>query len=237
MKSAIIALALLATALTAFAQDHLIPERGVFTQDEDYHIKVRELLAEAFDGDIVLQAVFLPSFQPEGITGIRKTENGFEAFASRPSYHIAERISWSRFSSLPVIPLSEALKQLQEKGAVHTDPNSENKNKESLADFSDLIVRTKTRPISTVLTERMRRAWQDMVLNARFPKNPRVGTDGMDVHFSLWVLGHGYVGAQIWSPERGKAAALEDLAEVLGDYAEEKADEKKLIKALRLLER
>ncbi|MEY2573135.1 MAG: hypothetical protein QOJ87_1348 [Verrucomicrobiota bacterium] len=207
MKPAIIALALFASGMTVLAKDHLIPERGVFTQDEGYHIKVRELLAEAFDGDIVLQAVFLPSFQPEGIAGIRKTENGFEAFASRPSYHIAGKIGAAQ------------LKQ------------------ETPPDFHDLTVQTKTRAISAALTERIRRAWQDMVLNARFPKSPRRGTDGMDVHFSIWVSGHGYVGAQIWSPERGKAAALEDLAEVLGDYAEAKADEKKLGKAVRPLER
>jgi len=206
MKIAIVALALFATAATALAQDHLIPEGGVFTQDEGYHIKVRELLAEAFDGDIVLQAVFLPAFEPEATAGIRKTKDGFEAFASRPSYHIAEKIGAAQLTK-------------------------------SAPDFHDLTVHTKTRAISAALTERIRRAWQDMVLNARFPKSPRIGTDGMDVHFSIWVSGHGYVGAQIWSPERGKAAAMEDLAEVLGDYAEEKADEKKLAKAVRPLER
>jgi hypothetical protein len=207
MKSAIIALALFAAAVSALAQDHLIPERGVFTQDEAYHIKVRELLAEAFGGEIVLQAVFLPSFEPEAIAGIRKTDNGFEAFASRSSYHIAEKIGAAQLS------------------------------KESPPDFRDLTVHTKTCAISGALTERIRRIWQDMVLNARYPKSPRVGTDGMDVHFSLWVLGHGFVGGQIWSPQRGKTAALEDLAEVLGDYAEGKADEKKLAKSVRRLER
>jgi hypothetical protein len=166
---------------------------------------VRELLAEAFDGDIVLQAVFLPSFQPERVAGIRKTADGFEAFASRPSYHIAEKIGAAQL------------------------------NKES-PDFRDLTVHTARRAISPPLTDRIRRIWQDMLLNARFPKNPRIGTDGMDVHFSMWISGHGYIGGQIWSPERGKTAALEDLAEVLGDYAEGKADEKKLAKAARRLE-
>jgi hypothetical protein len=153
----------------------------------------------------VLQAVFLPAFEPEGVVGIRKTKDGLEAFASRPSYHIAEKIGAAQLTK-------------------------------SAPDFHDLTVHTKTRAISAPLTERIRRTWQDMVLNARFPKSPRIGTDGWDVHFSLWVSGHGFIGAQIWSPERGKTAALEDLAEVLGDYAEGKADEKKLAKAAKRLE-
>jgi hypothetical protein len=206
MKSAIIALALFAAAVTAVAQDRLLPERGVFTQDEGYHIKVRELLAEAFDGDIVLQAVFLPAFETEAVAGIRKTHDGFEAFASRPSYRIAEKIGTAQLTK-------------------------------SAPDFHDLTVHTKTRAISAALTERIRRIWQDMVLNARFPKNPRVGTDGWDVHFSLWVMGHGFIGAQIWSPGNGKTLALVSLGDVLRGYAEGHVDEKKLAEFVRPLER
>jgi hypothetical protein len=207
MKLAIIAFAMFTAAETAVAQDHLIPETGVLAQDEGYHIKLTELLAETLRGDSVLQVVFLPSFQPEAVAGIRKAGNGFEAFASKPSYHIAEKI-----------------------GAAELD-------KESTPDFRDLTVHTERRAISVPLTERIRRIWQDMLLNTRYPKSPRIGTDGMDVHFSMWVLGHGFISGQIWSPRHGKTLALVDLADALGAYAEGKLDEKKLVQFLKPFER
>ncbi len=194
-------------AAATLAQDYLTPETGILAEENEYHAKLRELFAETFRSDIVLQAVFLPSFEPEAIAGIRKTSSGLEAFASRPSYHIAEKIEAARL------------------------------NKESRADFRDLTVHTETRAISAAFTERIRHVWENMLLSARYPKTTVIGFDGMDVHFSMWVDGRGIISGKIWSPQSGKAAALEDLAEVLGDYAEGKADEKKLAKCLKPLER
>ena len=188
------------------AEEKRKKEKGAREKDKEEQGKNREMLGETERRDIVLQVVFLPSFQPEAITGIRKAGKGYEAFASKPSYQIAEKI-----------------------GAAE-------RNKQFPPDFRDLAVHTDGRAISASLTERIRRIWQDMLLKVKYPKDPRIGTDGMDVHFSMFISGRGVVSGQIWSPRRGKTLALVDLADALGAYAEGKIDEKKLVENVKRLE-
>ncbi len=104
------------------------------------------------------------------------------------------------------------------------------------SDFREITVHTDSRGISAPLTERIRRVWQNMLLDARHPKRPPLGTDGETYHFSMWVYEHGIVSGEIWSPERGKTLFLTRLAEALADYAQGKADEKKLSQLLKPLE-
>ena len=91
MKRAIF-IAAISTVASALAQDHLTPEPGPLAEEREYHVKVREVFAQVLDSHIVLRVVFFPSFSPEEIAGIRKTEHGFEAFASKPSSHIWETV-------------------------------------------------------------------------------------------------------------------------------------------------
>src|SRR3954454_20805878 len=91
MKLLLVALlATLGMAYTVVGQDHLTPEEGVLAGAQEYHRMIREVFSEIYHSDIVLQVVFLTAFQPEEIAGIRKTESGFQSFASRPSSHIWE---------------------------------------------------------------------------------------------------------------------------------------------------
>jgi hypothetical protein len=189
----------------ALAQDRVTPETGILGEESAYHRAIRAVFAETFRSDIVLQAIFVPSFEPEAVAGIRKTSRGFEAFASRSSHIIG---------------------QIYEAAIL----------KKGTPDLHQVTVQTKTHAISAALTQRIQRVWKDMLLAARHSKSTVIGFDGMDVHFSMPVQGRGIISGKVWSPERGKTAALEDLAEVLGDYAEGKADEKKLEKAVKRLE-
>ena len=76
-----------------------------------------------------------------------------------------------------------------------------------------------------------------MLLNARHPKNPPVGTDGETYNFSMWVIGHGMVSGEVWSPRKGRTVALTRLANALADYARGRADEAKLAQLVKPLER
>jgi hypothetical protein len=177
--------------------------------------------------------VFFPAFEPEGIAGIRKTENGFEAFASKPSSHI-----WETYSIYEAE--SEEQREADREGRdFPLDPNSElaKMKRQFPSDFRKITVHTDSRAISAPLTERIRLVWQEMLLNARHPKNPPGGNDGETFHFSMWVYAHGWISGEVWSPERGKTVALTRLAEALADYARGKTDEKKLSQLVKPLER
>ena len=225
MKPAVFIALAVHTAAAALAQDHLKPEPGPLADEREYHTKVREVFAEVYRSNVLLQVVFFPAFQPEEIAGIRKTENGFEAFASKPSSHI-----WETFS------IYEAEKQTQGK-PLNPDSTLAEMKKQFPSDFREITVHTDSRSISAPLTERIRRVWEHMLLNARHPKQPVLGLDGETFHFSMWVYEHGWVSGEVWSPERGKTLALTRLAQALADYARGNADEKKLSQLVKPLER
>lgn len=73
-------------ARTALAQDHLTPDPT--PPPEQYFAKIREVFADVLRNDIIVQELVVPSFQPEEIVGIRRSDKGFEAFASKPSSHV-----------------------------------------------------------------------------------------------------------------------------------------------------
>jgi len=226
-----VALPLLAVS-SAVAQDRLIPEDDPFAHDE-YHAKIREVFADVLRCDIVVQLLLVPSFQPEEIAGIRKSEKGFEAFASKPSAHI-----WTTFN------IQEIESGKQRWMDEHNNPIPPEKNpslpdmkKRAPSDYREIHVHTDTRPISDALTERIRSIWQDMLVNARTPNDHNLGVDGEDYHFSMPLGSRGSVSATVWSPSDGKTLALVLLGEALADYARRRIDEAALIRKLVPLER
>jgi hypothetical protein len=225
MKRAVLTTIAIRVTAAALAQDHLTPEPGPLADEQEYQAKVREVFAEVWHSNMLLEVVFFPAFEPEEMAGIRKTESGFEAFASRPSSHI-----WETYS------IYEAEKQTKGQPLNPDSPLAEMK-KQFPSDFHQITVHTDSRVMSAPLTERIRRVWEDMLLNARHPKHPPLGTDGETYHFSMWIYEHGMVSGEVWSPKRGKTVAFTRLAEALADYARGKADEKKLTRLVKPLER
>jgi len=228
-----VCLALFCALARVVAQDHLTPEPGILAEEDEYFAKIREVFGDTYRGENVLQVVFLPSFELEEIAGIRKTEKGFEAFASKPSSQI-----WATYTIWAI----ETGKQRW--NDEHGDPIPAEKNpmlptlkKDAPSDFRQITVHTDTRPIGGPVVERIERVWQKMLLEARHPANPVLGTDGETFHFSMWIRAHGIVSASVWSPDRGRTLAFTYLAEALADYARGTTDEKKLISFIKRVER
>ena len=162
------------------------------------------------------------------LLGFERQTVALRLLAAKPSSHI-----WETYS------IYEAEKQSEGKPLSPDAPLAERK-KQFPSDFREITVHTDSRVIPAPLTERIRLVWERMLLNAKHPKidpNGAVGVDGETFHFSMWVIGHGWISGEVWSPERGRTVALIRLAEALADYAREKADEKKLTQLLKPLER
>jgi hypothetical protein len=228
MKRVLFVAAAIVVTTAALGQDHLTPEPGPLAdagEVREYYVKVREVFAEVFRSDVLVQVVFFRAPEPEEMAGIRKTETGFEAFASKPSSYIWE--TYSIFSA-----------ERQTHGQPLEPGSSLAEMKRQFpSDFRQITVHTDSRAISAPLTERIRRVWEDMLLNARHPKNPPVGTDGETYNFSMWVDQHGMVSGEVWSPRKGKTVALTRLADALAEYARGKVDEKRLAQLVKPLER
>ena len=52
-------------ATSAIAQDHLRPEAGDLWNRDEYYAKIRKVFADTLRHDIVVELVFVPSFQPD----------------------------------------------------------------------------------------------------------------------------------------------------------------------------
>jgi hypothetical protein len=228
MKRVLFVATAIVVTTAALGQDHLTPEAGPLADGgeiHEYYGKVREVFADVFRSDLLLQVVFFRAPEPEEMAGIRKTESGFEAFASKPSSYI-----WETYS------IFNAEKQSQGQPLQPDSPLAEMK-RQFPSDFRQITVHTDSRAISAPLTKRIRDVWEDMLLNARHPKDPPNGTDGETFNFSMWVDQHGMVSGEVWSPRKGKTVALTRLAEALAEYARGKVDEKKLAQLVKPLER
>ena len=225
-------LALVPAFAIAAAQDHLTPEGDPFAEDE-YHAKIREVFGDVLRRDIVVEVLFVPSFQPEQIAGIRRSEKGFEAFASKPSAHI-----WTTFNIQEIESGKQRWTDVDGKPIPpEKNPSLPDMKKHAPSDYRQIRVHTDAHPVSDTLTERIRKVWQEMLANARKPTDDDLGLDGETYHFSMPARDRRAQSGTVWSPSDGKTLALVSLAETLAEYARGRADEIALIKKLETLER
>lgn len=204
-----------------------MPEPGILASYDEYDVMVRQVFADAYNGDVVLRVVIEPSFVPEEVVGIRKTEKGFEAFAMTPSSMIwkTELVRITTFDKA-------GKKQPPEK-----DDSFQEFKRQTPSDIPKITAHIDSAALPALLAQRIARVWKSMLLDARHPKNPHPGLDGASYHFSMWVQNHGDISGEIWSPdERTKTSALVNLATALSQYAKGRIDAQELPKALKPLE-
>ncbi|HEY4256483.1 MAG TPA: hypothetical protein VGM66_04645 [Candidatus Udaeobacter sp.] len=232
MKNAVLTLIGCCAAASVLAQDYLIPEDDVFAGPDQYYVKMRQVFAEPLHHDILLQVLYLPSFQLEQLVGIRKNDSGFEAFASKPSTQI-----WTTFNIWQAE--SGQMKYEDEHGKEippDKNPDVQDMKKHAPSDFRLIRVHTDARAIAAHLAQRIERVWQQMLVEARKPEDRRIPLDGENYHFSLPSSKHKRLHATVRSPDDGKTLALTQLALGLADYAAGRIDEVRLSQLVRRVE-
>jgi hypothetical protein len=218
---------------SAVAQEYLTPEKDILAGPNQYYVKIRGVFAEPLHHDIVLRLLFLPSFQLQELIGIRKTKDGFEAFASKPSSQI-----WTTYN----IWQAGTGQMTYEDGYGNVIPPAKNPQVKEMkqhapSDFRQIRVQTDARPIAAALTQRIERVWQQMVVEARKAGDGRLPlVDGDDYHFSYRTGDHRIDHATVWSPEKGKTLALVQLALGLADYARGRIDDARVSRLVRRVE-
>jgi hypothetical protein len=221
---AIIAL-LIVFAQSASAQDHLIPDRGFFVRTDHYRLKVRDVLARAFEEDVTSKGIVLPSFEPEYAVGLRKTREGVEAFVLKASSSIWDVEFLKSIEEGRVSLMDENGKRIPPERLEQNDYYQELK-KSTLSDHRKIKTDRKARPIPASLAAKIHGIWNEMLLAVkRPPKTSGVDLDGVTYCFSAAVPGKGQLNGMVWSPSSdSKTGHLVALTEALAEYASGKAD-------------
>jgi hypothetical protein len=232
MKIGILSLALIGICASSLrAQEHLIPDTNVFTDPDEYKLKMRHIFAQAFEDGVTLRVLVTPSFSTkEHVAGLLQRDKAVEVFVLEPSSSI-----WD----------TEILKMYEtgEAGSVDGDgkeiPLEQNEayqklKKSTPADYRAIKAKRQARPIPKELAGEIKGLWKEMLLNVRHPSEGNDGLDGVTYDFSASVGSRGELSGHIWSPEpESKTGRLTNLADTLADYARGKADLDKLKERLK----
>jgi hypothetical protein len=214
---------LIAITQSASAQDRLIPDAGVPAAPRSYWLKVRDVLAQAFEEGVTSRAVVLPSFRVEYAVGLRRTKVGVEAFVLRASSSI-----WD----VEYLKMLEQRPNLDEQGKpvpLEQDEEYQELKKKTPSDHRNIKTERHARPIPAALAARVESVWHTTLLSARSPTKMRDGCDGETYHFSALVPKRGHLSGHVWSPEPdSKTGRLVALTDALADYASGKVDMKRL---------
>lgn len=81
-------------------------------------------------------------------------------------------------------------------------------------------------PIDSDFSTTVQRAFANVLLKSRYPRNEYMGADGWTVEFSVWITGLGGVYGQAWSPTKGLPKELMDIGFALAEYSKTPENER-----------
>jgi hypothetical protein len=228
MRFWMLSLALIAICASSLrAQDHLIPDTDVFTDPDEYKLKMRHIFARAFEDDVKLRVLVTPSFSAkESVAGLNETDNAVEAFVLEPSSSIWDTELLKMYAT-GEIGLASTMdgKEIP----LEQDKAYQKLKKNTPADYRAIKAKRLARPIPKEVAGEIKGLWKEMLLNVKHPAESEDGLDGTTYDFSAWIYGRGDLSGHIWSPKpESKTGRLTRLADTLADYARGKADLDKL---------
>lgn len=98
----------------------------------------------------------------------------------------------------------------------------------------DIKVNTKEKPINAAIAEQISAAFALATSQAHYPKERRMGNDGVTYHFSSFVRGTGVMAGQTWSPDpHTTCGMLVTLGEDMHGYVRGEIDAEKLASEAR----
>jgi hypothetical protein len=193
------------------AEDHLEPDGSVLGGGAfmaDYDTMLRNVLHEAYERDVVLRMVAMPSFIPEYAIGLRggKTigKGDFKTVIAGPPYQI--------FGLSPVASVwtYQSIAMLKSGQTRMVGDNAQQLQKKEIeraqasvpANPRDLQVNQCEIGISDGLGDRITQVWRKMLMQTRYPQQYSGGADGATYHFSMFQRGVGDLSGHIWLPDR-----------------------------------
>jgi len=198
------------------AQDHLIPDISAFADPDGYLLKCRHVFASAFEHDVTVRALVLPSFTKEYVVGLQIGAAGAQAFVLEPSSSIWDTELLEMYKKGEIGP---ALTRDGKKIPLDQNKGYQTLKKRTPEDFRAIKAVCRARPLPRAVAGGVQTLWEAMLLEVRHSEKDD-GLDGITYHFSPWIQRHGDLSGHIWSPEpESKTGQLTRLAEALADFA------------------
>lgn len=216
------------------AQEHLVPERHLFSTQDQYQQKIRLLFEEGFRPEVRAKVLILESFTTESLVGIRKTSHGMEVFHLRARSSIGDTEILKEYEAGRITLLDRNGNQTP---GIETKEYQDLKSRTS-SDFREIPIESRTMSIDQRTADRVLDVWKTMLLETHYTKKGRFGKDGTTYYFSMWDSVSGPLTGEIWSPsEASRTGRLVHLANSLRRYAHQEISEanlKAIIKTTRL---
>jgi hypothetical protein len=195
--------------LTASAQDHLEPAKGILNQPEwewSHAQRIREVLLKDAADYHLARMICLPAFHPEWVVTVVRAEA--KDFDAPHSYYVE------------YVGLEKSLFRLK--------------------DFQGVTVKQSRAPLDHETAESLNKTWRRMLRTTRYPKEPRLGADGVTYHFSRFLpmidRGQddplaGWEQGTIWSPdEESQCGELVAIGERLKAYAQARPERRERVR-------
>lgn len=201
-------------------RDHLVPEESVIGNSEaapDYEIVLRDVFHEAYDRDIRLRYVEIPSFHTESVVALREDKGSFAILTLEPKIQL-----WS-YESLAMMKRGQVLKVENNDFKHGVRPDKEIAELEATLpeDYHKVPVNRCEAPVDAALANRLLAAWKSMLLDTRYVQPGEgdvVVSDGTAGHFSMFSDFEFLAGWTNYAPDNGKLAALWALPSAMSDY-------------------
>lgn len=202
--------------------DHLVPEDsllsgGFSAMFPHYHLLILNVLRDAFDRDVELRAVVLPSFSPEYAVGLRTISAPNDPSSYRVIYLRPEIQLWG-YQSLAMMQSGDV--KIISGG---TQDSEIAKMKANLPkDPKDIKVAHCEKALDVPIAEAVKKAWMGVLYETRYDHRSWAGLDGVSYHFSGWDSFQ-FLAGTVWTPPRDtKPGMLAGLADALVAYCDGK---------------
>jgi hypothetical protein len=227
-------------------EDHLEPEDSILggtAFSSGYDTTLRDLLHDAYDLNVEVRMVALPSFFPEYAVGLRGLKTlgagAFKTTARGAPYRIFVLSPSAQIWTYATIAM---LNSGQER--VVGDKNNEARDKQLAqlqskvpANPHDMKINRCEADISDALGGRIIALWGKVLLSTRYSAQYPGGADGVTYHLAAFVPRRGMLAGQAWSPDRNSVTGtLVTLADTMRAVCEKKASEADLEKLATELE-
>lgn len=197
VKTIVVTIMISGITTNVSAQDHLIPDIPYIIGVNDYSIKLKDIFKKGFTENVLLRVLVLPSFSPEYMVGIRKTDISYEVFLIETCY-----IIWG-------------YKEHNELNICKDFSNGDASN-----------IRKSRKEITKQLSLRLVDVWKESLLNVKHMKKPPLILDGTHFHLSMFLQQYGNISGMLVSPDKNsKMKILSELIMTLVKYTKNETND------------
>jgi hypothetical protein len=187
-------------------EDHLEPDGSVLggsAYAPDYDMMLRDLLHDAYDSSVALRMVEVPSFVPEFAVGLRS----LKPFGQGAPCHIfvltPDAQIWT-YHSIAALKTGEERVVGDTNNVARDEQIAELKSRVP-ANPHNLKIGHCESVLSDVLGNRRIAVWRTMLMNTRYAPQYARGSDGTNLHFSMFVRGRGTLAGQLVASQHNSA--------------------------------